>query len=40
MHRRNRVKSKYHDKKRFSRTAAGTHKKNLRATPMRGGIRL
>lgn len=28
------------DHKRFSRTAAGTHRKNLRATPMRGGIRL
>lgn len=28
------------DKKRFSRTASKTHKRNLRATPMRGGIRL
>lgn len=28
------------DKKRFTRTAKGTHKKNLRANPMRGGIRL
>lgn len=28
------------DKKRFSRTAAKTHRRNLRATPMRGGIRL
>lgn len=26
--------------KQFSRTAAKTHKKNLRDAPMRGGIRL
>ena len=29
-----------HMKKKFTRTAAGTHKKNLPATAMRGGIRL
>lgn len=27
-------------KKKFSRTAGSTHKKNLQAGPMRGGIRL
>lgn len=27
-------------KKLFSKTASKTHKKNLRATPMRGGTRL
>lgn len=36
--RRHRV-NKRRDKKRFSRTAR-THRKNLRATPMRGGFRL
>lgn len=28
------------DRKRFSRTASKVHSKNLRAGPMRGGIRL
>lgn len=28
------------DKKSFSRNAVRTHKKNLRANPMRGGFRL
>lgn len=37
---RKRIKNKGKDRRRFSRTAGGTHKKNLRATPMRGGIRL
>lgn len=37
---RRRVKSARSDKKRFSRTGARTHKKNFRAGPMRGGIRL
>lgn len=32
--------NKHKDRRRFSRTAGRTHKKNLRATPMRGGIRL
>lgn len=32
--------SKRKDKKVFSHTADRTHAKNLRATPMRGGIRL
>lgn len=32
--------NKHTDRKRFSRTAKGTHKKNLRSSPMRGGIRL
>jgi len=27
-------------RKLFSKTASRTHKKNLRGTPMRGGIRL
>lgn len=27
-------------KRLFSRTASGTHPKNLRGAPMRGGIRL
>lgn len=35
---------RYHAKKgakrQFSRTAGNTNRKNLRATPMRGGIRL
>lgn len=37
---RRHVKSARHDKKRFSRTASKVHRKNLRANPMRGGIRL
>lgn len=37
---RKKIYNKGKDKRRFSKTAAGTHKKNLRATPMRGGIRL
>lgn len=37
---RKKIRNKSKDRRRFSRTAAGTHKKNLRATPMRGGIRL
>lgn len=32
--------NKRNDRKRFTHTAARTHKKNIRATPMRGGIRL
>lgn len=28
------------DKKRFSRTAMKTHKRNIPSRPMRGGIRL
>lgn len=28
------------DKKRFSRTAQRTHKRNIPSRPMRGGIRL
>lgn len=28
------------DKRKFSRTAAGTHPKNVISRPMRGGIRL
>lgn len=28
------------DRRRFSRTAGRVHKKNLRATPMRGGFRI
>lgn len=37
---RKRISNKGKDRRRFSKTASGTHKKNLRATPMRGGIRL
>lgn len=37
---RSRVKSKGKDKRRFSKTAGRTHKKNLQATPMRGGFRI
>lgn len=37
---RKRISNKGKDRRRFSRTASKTHKKNLRATPMRGGIRL
>lgn len=32
--------SKSGSKKLFSKTASKTHKKNLKSTPMRGGIRL
>jgi len=32
--------SKRRSKKLFSKTGARTHKKNLRSSPMRGGIRL
>lgn len=38
MSRRHRV-NRRHDKKRFTKTAVRTHKKNI-ANPMRGGIRL
>lgn len=37
---RKKIRNKGKDRRRFSRTAASTHKKNLRANPMRGGIRL
>lgn len=37
---RGRVKNKGKDKRRFSKTASKVHKKNLRATPMRGGFRI
>lgn len=37
---RRHVKSRRSDRKRFSKTASGIHKKNLRAMPMRGGFRL
>lgn len=39
MRNRKSANSRYH-KKQFTRTASGTHAKNLRATPMRGGFRL
>lgn len=32
--------SRRHSKKLFRRTASRTHKKNLRAVPMRGGFRI
>ena len=32
--------NKRSDKRKFSRTAAGTHPKNIMSRPMRGGIRL
>lgn len=32
--------SRRRDKKRFSRTAMKTHKRNIPSRPMRGGIRL
>lgn len=38
MRRRN-ANSRRH-KRQFSRTAGHTHKKNLRAVPMRGGFRI
>lgn len=37
---RKRVTNVPADRRQFSATAGMTHKKNLRATPMRGGIRL
>lgn len=37
---RNRVKNRGKDRRRFSKTASRSHKKNMRATPMRGGFRL
>lgn len=37
---RKKIRNKHKDRRRFSRTAGRTHKKNLRATPMRGGFRL
>lgn len=37
---RKRVKNRSKDRRRFSRTAGKTHKKNLRANVMRGGYRL
>lgn len=37
---RRRKMTKKGSRKYFSATAAKTHKKNLRAVPMRGGIRL
>jgi ribosomal protein L35 len=39
MRRRRKIRNVRRDKKRFSRTASGSHKKNFRAHPMRGGIR-
>lgn len=38
MHRKSANSKGY--KKQFTRTAGGTHRKNLRAKPMRGGFRL
>ncbi len=32
--------NRYKDRRRFSKTADRTHKKNLRSNPMRGGYRL
>lgn len=32
--------NRYSDKKRFTRTARKTHKRNIFSAPMRGGIRL
>ncbi|WNK12734.1 MAG: hypothetical protein [Microvirus sp.] len=32
--------SKSHSKRSFSHSASHTHVKNIRSTPMRGGIRL
>jgi len=37
---RKRVKNKGKDKRTFSRTAMGIHKKNIARVPSRGGIRL
>lgn len=37
---RARIRNKRRDRRHFTRTAAATHHKNLRASPMRGGIRL
>lgn len=37
---RKRIKNRRKDRKRFSRTAGRTHKKNARANIMRGGYRL
>lgn len=37
---RKKIRNKGRDRRRFSRTAGRTHKKNLRAMPMRGGFRL
>lgn len=34
------IRNKNRDRRRFSKTASRTHKKNLRALPMRGGFRL
>lgn len=37
---RKKVRNKFRDKRRFTKTASKVHHKNLRASPMRGGIRL
>lgn len=37
---RKKIRNKGKDRRRFSRTADKSHKKNYRAAPMRGGIRL
>lgn len=37
---RKKIRNRGKDRRRFSRTATGAHKKNFKATPMRGGIRL
>ena len=37
---RKKVRNRGKDRRRFSRTAAGAHKKNTSHGPMRGGIRL
>jgi len=37
---RSKIRNKRRDRRRFSKTASRTHKKNLRATPMRGGFRI
>lgn len=40
MPRRIRIHNKGKDKRHFSKTAVRTHKRNINANPMRGGIRL
>lgn len=40
MRKRTRIQNKRRDKRVFSKTAAGSHPKNLMAGPMRGGFRL
>lgn len=39
-HRRAPVRSKFRDRRKFSRSAANTSSANLRHTPMRGGYRI